>query len=101
MKIKKKDKVIITTGKDKGRDGVVEKVYTKQLTVLIPGLNLFKKHMRKSEQMPKGGVVEVPRPIDVAKVSLVCPKCKKATRVGYQVEGGKKQRVCKKCNAII
>ena len=97
MKIRKNDKVLVTTGKDKGRDGIVEKVYLKQETVLIPGLNLFKKHMRKSEQMPKGGIVEVPRPIGIAKLSLICPKCKKPTRVGFQIEEGKKHRVCKKC----
>lgn len=101
MKIKKNDTVTIQTGKDRGKKGVVEKVYEKQNTVLITGVNLYKKHVRKSEQMPKGGIVEVPRPLNVAKVALVCPQCKKNVRVGYKVEAGKKQRICKKCNSII
>jgi len=99
MKIIKGDKVKIIAGKDNGRDGVVEKVYSKQNKVLIPGINLYKKHIRKSEQMPKGGVVEIPRPIDVAKIMLICPKCKQATRVGYTVNKAKKLRVCRKCKS--
>ena len=101
MKIKKNDKVTIQTGKDRGKQGLVEKVYPKQNTILVTGVNLYKKHVRKSEEMPKGGIVEVPRPLDISKVGLVCPKCKKTVRVGYQVDGGKKQRICRKCKSII
>lgn len=101
MKIKKNDKVTVQTGKDRGKQGVVEKVYPKQNTVLVTGLNVFKKHVRKSEQMPKGGIVEVPRPLDVSKVGLVCPSCKKTVKVGYKIEGDKKSRICKKCKSII
>ena len=101
MKIKKNDKVTIQTGKDKGKQGVVEKVYPKQNTVLVTGLNLYKKHMRKSEQMPKGGIMDVPRPLNIAKVGLVCSHCKKTVKVGYKIEGDKKSRICKKCKSII
>ena len=101
MKIKKNDKVTIQTGKDSGKQGVVEKVYAKQNTVLVAGLNLYKKHVRKSEQMPKGGIVEVPRPIDISKVGVVCPHCKKTVKIGYQLDGKKKSRICKKCKTII
>lgn len=101
MKIKKNDKVTIQTGKDRGKSGVVEKVYPKQNSILITGLNLYKKHVRKSEQMPKGGIVEVARPLDIAKVGLVCPHCKMIVRIGYQIESGKKSRICKKCKSII
>lgn len=101
MKIKKGDKVKVVAGKDNGREGTVQKVYETQETVLVPNVNLYKKHVRKSDQMPQGGVVEVPRPLNVAKVMLVCPKCKKVTRVGYSVENGKKTRICKKCKSAI
>ena len=97
MKIKKNDKIKVLTGKDKGKEGVVEKVYTKQKTVLVAGVNLYKKHVRKSEQMPQGGIVDVPRPLDIAKVGVVCATCKKAVKVGYKIENGKKLRVCRKC----
>jgi len=102
MKIKKNDKVTIQVGKDRGKQGVVEKVYPKQNTVLVTGLNLYKKHVRKSEQMPKGGIVEVSRPLDISKLNLICPHCKKIVRVGYKIdETGKKSRVCRKCKSII
>jgi len=101
MKIKKGDKIKVITGKDKGRDGVVERVYIKGSKILITGINIYKKHIKKNEKMPQGGTVEVPRPLDVAKVILVCPKCKKTTRVGYVIEQGKKFRVCKKCKSKI
>lgn len=99
MKIKKGDKVKITGGKDRGREGKVERVYPKQNKVLVSGVNIYKKHIKKSNQAPQGGVVEVPRPLDVAKVALICPKCSKVTRVGYLGEKGKKLRVCKKCKS--
>lgn len=101
MKIKKGDKVKIVAGKDNGREGVVEKVYEKQNSILVPGLNLYKKHIRKNEKMPQGGVVEMPRALDAGKVMLVCPKCKKVTRVGYSMENGKKSRICKKCKSAL
>jgi large subunit ribosomal protein L24 len=99
MKIFKGDKVKITVGKDRGRVGKVEKIYKRQNKVLILGINIYKKHIKKSEQMPKGGVAEVPRPIDVAKIMLICPTCGKITRVGFKLEKSRKSRICKKCNA--
>lgn len=101
MKFKKGDKIKVIAGKDKGRDGVIEKVYTKQDKVLITGVNIYKKHVKKNEQMPQGGVVEVPRPLDVAKIALVCPKCKKKTRIGYEMAKDKKYRKCNKCKSIL
>ncbi len=101
LKIRKGDKVKIIYGKDKGKEGVVEKVYPKSGKLLIPGINLYKKHVKKSEQFPQGGVVEIPRPIDVSKVMLICPKCKKPTRVGYKLTGDKKFRICKKCKSTL
>ncbi len=101
MKIKKGDKVKVIYGKDRGRTGTVERVYKKRMMVLIPGINIYKKHVKKSEEFPQGGVVEVPRPINVSKVMLICPLCKKPTRVGYQIKDGKKYRVCKSCGKII
>lgn len=98
MKLKKGDKVKIMSGKDKGREGVIEKVYKKQNKVLVPGINIYKKHIKKNEKMPQGGVVELPRAIDISKVAFICAKCGKATRIGYLVEKDKKVRVCRKCD---
>ena len=101
MKIKKGDKIKITVGKDKGKGGVVEKIYKNSNKVLVTGMNLYKRHVKKNEKMPQGGIVEIPRAIDISKLSLVCPKCSKIARVGYLVEKNKKFRICKKCDSKI
>jgi large subunit ribosomal protein L24 len=101
MKVRKGDKVKIIAGKDKGKEGVIERVYVKQSVVVIPGMNMFKKHVKKSEQMPQGGLVDIPRPLNSAKVMLICPKCHKATRVQYKIEKDHKKRMCKQCKSII
>ncbi len=101
MKIKKGDKVKVIAGKDKGREAVIDRVYEKSQQVLLPKINIYKKHIKKNEKMPQGGVVEVPRPLDVAKVILVCSKCGKTTRVGFVIEKTKKFRICKKCHSRI
>lgn len=102
MKIKKGDKIKVILGKDRGREGVVEKVYVKSRSVIIKGINIYKKHIKKSETSPKGGVVETNRPLLVSKVMLICPNCKEKTRVGYSYSAkGVKQRVCKKCHKVI
>ncbi len=101
MKLRKGDQVLIISGKDKGKKGKIEKVYPKQLKVLIPGVNIYKKHIKKSDQFPQGGKIEVPRPINISKVMLICPKCNKPTRVGFVIEKKKKFRFCKKCQSRI
>lgn len=101
MRIKKGDLVKIIYGKDKGREGKVEKIYRKQNKVLIPGINVYKKHVKKNEQLPQGGIISVPRPIDISKVMLICPVCKKPTRIGYIIKANKKVRICKKCESKI
>ena len=101
MKIKKGDKIKVVAGKDKGREGKVERVYVKAGRVLIEGINKYKRHVKKNEKMPQGGIVDVPRPISVAKVMLICPKCGKLVRTGYSIEKNKKVRVCKKCGSSI
>ncbi len=99
MKLKKGDKVKVIYGKDKGREGTVEKVYRKSKKLLITGINIFKRHVKKSDKLPQGGIVEVPRPLDSSKVMLICPKCGQPTRVGYIIEKNKKIRICKKCQS--
>lgn len=101
MKFKKNDLIRVTGGKDKGREGKIERVYETQQKVLIPDLNIYKKHVKKNEQAPQGGLVEISRPLSVGKIALICPKCKKVTRVGYSIEGKKKTRICRKCKAKI
>ena len=101
MKLKQGDKVKVIAGKNKGEEATIERVYKKSNKVLLPGVNMYKKHVKKNEQMPQGGVVDLPRPLDVSKLMLICPNCNKQTRVGYKIEGEKKQRICKKCESAI
>ena len=101
MKIKKDDTVKIITGKDKGREGKVVRVYPNMDKVLVENLNMFKKNVKKSEQSPQGGIVEVSRPVHVSNVMLIDTKTKKPTRIGYVIEDGKKKRVLKKSKQVI
>ncbi len=100
MKLKIGDTVKITMGKDKGRIGKIEKVLPKLDSVLIPEVNMYKKHV-KGQQGQKGGMYSIPRPLNVAKVALICPNCKKQTRVGIEVVKDEKLRVCRKCKKQI
>jgi len=105
MKVKKGDSVLITAGKDKGRTGKIMKALPKELKILIEGINLKKKHVRPKREGEKGQVVSIPALLDVSNIKLICPKCGKATRVGYKIEkdakGEIKNRICKKCNQVI
>ncbi len=101
MKLKKGDQVVIIAGKDKGRRGKIEKVFPKKESVLIPGINMVKKHVKARGEGKPGGIIEVSRPIHIAKVALLCPKCGRPTRVGYLLTKEGKERICKKCQAVI
>lgn len=101
MKVKKGDNVLIIAGKDKGRTGKIMKALPKELKILVEGINLKKKHVRPKKEGEKGQVVEIPAPLDVSDIKIICPKCGKATRIGYRTEGEVKNRVCKKCKQII
>jgi len=99
MKILKGDKVKILIGKDKGREGVVQKSFPKKSNLIVKDLNIFKKHV-KPTQNQKGGIVEKERAIHISKLILICPECQKTTRVGYKIDkSGEKYRICKKCGA--
>ena len=99
-KIKAKDTVLVTAGKDKGKEGVVEKYIADGDLLLVEGVNMYKKHV-KGSQGQKGGIYDIPKPLSVAKVALVCPSCKKQTRVGFKIEKKEKLRICKKCGKKI
>lgn len=101
MKLKKGDQIIVQVGKDKGHKGKIEKVFPTAMRILVPGVNVFKRHMKRRDEKNPGGIIEKIRPIDVSKVALVCPRCNKPTRVGYLVVKGEKERVCRKCKQKI
>ncbi|HPN96718.1 MAG TPA: 50S ribosomal protein L24 [Candidatus Moranbacteria bacterium] len=101
MKIKKNDIVKMLAGKDRGKTGKVLSVFSEEGKVVVENLNIVKKHNRPKREGEKGQRVEVPRRITVSNVMLVCPKCGKTTRVGYEKSGNGKMRICKKCKSEV
>jgi len=101
MKIKTGDNVIVISGKDKGKTGKVTKALPKKDTVVVPGVNIKKKHSRPRKANQKGQIVEFAAPIHVSNVQLVDPKTGKGTRVGFSVEKDKKVRITKKSKTIV
>ncbi|MBL7158976.1 50S ribosomal protein L24 [Candidatus Microgenomates bacterium] len=101
MKLKKGDKVVITVGKDKGKKGKIERLFRKDNKVVIPGINVFKKHLKRKDEKNPGGIVEIVKPIFVSKIALICPRCEQPTRVGYKIIDKEKLRICRKCSEEI
>ncbi|MDQ0228305.1 50S ribosomal protein L24 [Metabacillus niabensis] len=96
MHVKKGDKVMVISGKDKGKQGVVLAAYPKKDRVLVEGVNVVKKHSKPSQANPQGGILNQEAPIHVSNVMPLDPKSGEPTRVGYKVVDGKKVRVAKK-----
>ncbi|MDR0870537.1 MAG: 50S ribosomal protein L24 [Planctomycetaceae bacterium] len=102
MRIKKNDQVLVLSGRYRGKQSRVLKVDAASNTVKVEGVNIVKKHVRRSRRNPQGGMLTIEMPIPVSNVQLVCPVCGKRTRIGVRFAGdGSKFRVCKKCNADI
>ena len=99
MNIRKDDKVIVLSGKDKGKEGKVLSADPKAGKVIVEGVNVASKHVKPRKQGDQGGIIKMETPIYACKVMVVCPKCGKATRVAHKLENGKNVRVCKKCGA--
>ena len=101
MKLKKGDKVMVLSGNDKGKTGEVLEVIPNTQKIIVKGVNIRKKHVKPRKQGEEGGIIPVECAIHSSKVNVVCPKCGKATRIGYVDEKGEKVRTCKKCGAKI
>ncbi len=99
-KIKKGDRVVVLTGKDKGRQGNVLKVLPKESRVVVEGLNMVQRHTRPSQGDPQGGIKNKEAALHVSNVAIVDSKGK-PTRVGFRVEGDKKVRVAKTTGEVI
>ena len=99
LHVKTGDNVQIISGKDKGKQGKVLEVSIKEQKVIVEGRNLATKHVKPRRQGEQGGIVKAEAPIYACKVMPVCPKCSKPTRVGHEIKGDKKVRICKHCGA--
>jgi len=101
FKIKKGDKVVVTTGRDKGKQGEVLRVLREEDRVLVQGVNMVKRHTAPSQMSP-GGIVEKEAPLHISNVAHIDPKSSKATRVGYKIDkDGRKTRIAKRSGEAI
>ena len=97
MKVKLNDKVLVISGKAKGKSGKVIRIATKGGKVVVEKLNMRTKHIKKTATAP-GDRIHFEAPMDASNVVVVCPTCGKPARVGYKLlDNGKKERICKKC----
>jgi large subunit ribosomal protein L24 len=96
MKIKREDKVMIILGKDKGKTGTVMAVLPAQNKIVVENLNVVKRHTKPSQKQPRGGILEIAKPIDVSKVMVLDPHSGKPARIGYEFKAdGSKERIFK------
>ena len=101
MNFKTGDKVVVITGKDKGKEGTITKTLRAENKVIVEGINIVKKHMKPQGNQP-GSIVEVEAPIHASNVMIIDPKTKKGTRIGHEIDKkGKKIRVSKKSNSSL
>jgi large subunit ribosomal protein L24 len=100
MKLKKGDKIIVITGKDKGKESVVELVYKDTNKILAKDINIATKHVKPSKK-DKGGIIKVAKSINASNVMFLDPKLNKPSRIGYRIVDGKKVRISKKSGEII
>ena len=100
MNVRKNDKVVVLSGKDKGKQGEVLRAMPKEGKVVVQGVSVATKHQKARKQGEESSIIKVETPIYACKVMVVCPKCSKPTRVAHKVGAdGKKVRVCKHCGA--
>lgn len=97
MSVKKGDTVVVLSGKDKGKQGKVLGTVPSEDKVVVEGVNMVTCHVKPRRQGETGGIVEREAALYASKVQVVCPKCKKGTRVAHKIEDGRKSRVCKHC----
>ena len=106
LNVKTGDTVVVISGKDKGKEGKIQKAFPAKGKIVVEGVAMVKKHQKPRGQGVPGGIVEKEAAIPACKVMLVCPSCKKATRIAHkfvEADGQKPQKVrtCKKCGATI
>jgi large subunit ribosomal protein L24 len=101
--LRRNDSVVVTTGKDRGKQGRILRVVPDKNRVVVEGVNTIKRHTKPNPQRNiKGGVVEREASVHASNVQLVCPECSKPTRIGHKILGdGRKVRICRKCEGVV
>ena len=100
-KIKKGDKVVVLSGKDKGRHGEVVRSMPKEGKVVVSGINVHARHAKPTQARPQGGIIRAEAPLHVSKVAIEDPKTGKATRVRFETRDGKKVRIAVRSGELI
>jgi len=102
MHVRRDDRVVVLSGRDKGKEGKVHSVDPKSGKIIVEGVSVAHRHKKPKKQGEEGGIIKMETPIYASKVMRVCPKCSKPTRYAAKIGGdGKKVRVCKQCGAEI
>lgn len=102
LHVKKGDRVVILSGKDKGKEGKIIEALPKKGRVVVEGINKVKRHAKPTQASPQGGIIVKEAPVHASKAMLLCPACDKPTRIGKTaMPNGKTARTCKKCGEII
>ena len=102
LKIKKSDKVIVISGKEKGKQGKILSIISKKNRVIVQSVNMIKRHMKPSRQYSQGGIIEKEGALHISKIMLVCPRCQKPSRISNHIlDDGRKVRLCKRCKEVI
>jgi len=100
-KLRREDLVQVIAGKDRGKQGKILRIDREKGRVIVSGVNMVHKAMKKKSQTDRGGIVEVEAPLHISNVMIMCKKCNKPVRIGYKIADGKKQRVCRKCGEVL
>jgi large subunit ribosomal protein L24 len=102
MKIRKDDNVLVIAGKDKGKKGKVRFAYPKKQKILVEGVNFIKKHSKARGAVRQAGIIDLEIPIPVSNVMLLCDKCSKPSRIGFEkLDDGRRVRICRSCHEVI
>jgi len=99
-KLRKEDLVQVVSGKDKGKQGKILRIDRDKGRVIVAGINMMKKAMKKKNQQDRGGIAEIEAALDISNVMIVCKKCG-PVKIGYKIEGDTKKRVCRKCGEVL
>jgi len=100
--IRKNDRVIVLSGRDKGKKGRIARILAKKSQVVIKGINLVKKHIKAQGKDQPGGIIELEKPLPIHRVALFCSSCQQGVRVGWQIDkAGDKHRVCRRCGKLL
>lgn len=102
LRIKRDDLVYVITGEDRGKKGKVLKVYPNTNRVIVEGINLMKKHRRRTREDQQGGIVQIEKPINISNLMFFCKHCNRPARLAVSIlKDGSKTRICRKCKEVI